>query len=346
MATLYTQQDKNVRRTWFLMAVFLVIVVALGYFISWYWAVAPSLLYVAIFIALAMNFTSYWYSDKISLSLARAVPADKSQQPELFNVVENLAITAGLPMPRVYIIPDAAPNAFATGRDKKHAAVAVTQGLLNMMDKNELSGVIAHELSHIGNRDTLLQTVVVVLVGFIAILANIFTRSMFFGGSAGGRSRNNNSNAGQLGAILAIVGIVFVVLSPIVATLIQLAISRKREFLADADGALLTRYPEGLASALAKIEAYGKPDGDGQQRDGASLHLQSLRRKSRPRHRAALYDPPADGREDTDIARDGVMDGYIDFSFFRVYHYGGLESFELLKRRKSATRHPAAYGGC
>lgn len=236
------------------MALFFIIVIAVGYFVSWYWE-SPVFLYIAIAIALAMNFASYWYSDRISLSLARAVPADKSQQPELFNVVENLAITAGLPMPRLYIIPDAAPNAFATGRDKKHAAVAVTEGLLNMMDKNELSGVIAHELSHIGNRDTLLQTVVVVLVGFIAILANIFTRSMFFGGNR----RNNNSNAGQLGAILAIVGIVFVVLSPIVATLIQLAISRKREFLADADGALLTRYPEGLASALQKIEAYGKP---------------------------------------------------------------------------------------
>ncbi len=254
MATLYTQQDKNVRRTWFLMTVFLVIVVALGYFISWYWE-SPAFLYIAIAIALAMNIGSYWYSDKISLSLAHAVPAKSEDNIQLFQVVENLAITAGLPMPRIYIIPDAAPNAFATGRDKDHAAVAVTQGLLGMMDKNELSGVIAHELSHIGNRDTLLQTVVVVLVGFIAILANIFTRSMFFGGNR----RNNNSNGGQFGAILAVVGIVFVILSPIVAQLIQLAISRKREFLADADGALLTRYPEGLASALEKIEGYGRP---------------------------------------------------------------------------------------
>ena len=255
MATLYTQQDKNVRRTWLLMTIFLVIVVAIGWFISWYWG-SPAFLFIAIFIALAMNVGSYWYSDKISLSLARAVPADKVQYPDLFRVVENLAITAGLPMPRVYIIPDAAPNAFATGRDKNHAAVAVTQGLLNMMDKNELSGVIAHELSHIGNRDTLLQTVVVVLVGFIAILANIFTRSMWFGGNRRGNDRNSG---GQLGMILAIIGVVFVILSPIVAQLIQLAISRKREFLADADGALLTRYPEGLASALEKIGSYGRP---------------------------------------------------------------------------------------
>ena len=236
------------------MAVFLVIVVAVGYFISYYYN-NLTILVIAITIALAMNIASYWYSDKISLSLAKAIPADRSSHLELFQAVENLAITAGLPMPKVYIIPDRAPNAFATGRNKEHAAVAVTQGLLDMMDKNELSGVIAHELSHIGNRDTLLQTIVVVLVGFIAILANIFTRSMWFGG---GR-RRNDGEGNQLGLILAIVGIVFVILSPIIAQLIQLAISRKREFLADADGALLTRYPEGLASALQKIQAYGQP---------------------------------------------------------------------------------------
>ena len=237
------------------MAVFLVIVIAVGYFISWYYG-SPGFIFVAIFIALVMNITSYWYSDKISLSLARAVPAKREDNLQLFQVIENLSITAGLPMPRVFIIPDQAPNAFATGRDKNHAAVAVTQGLLGMMDKNELSGVIAHELSHIGNRDILLSTTVVVLVGFIAILANIFTRSMWFGGN---RRGNDREGGGQLGAILAIVGIIFVILSPIVAQLIQLAISRKREFLADADGALLTRYPEGLASALEKIQGYGRP---------------------------------------------------------------------------------------
>ena len=257
MSTLYTQQDKNVRRTWFLMTVFLVLVVALGWFIGYFYQ-NSFILYIAIFFALVMNIGSYWYSDKISLSLARAVPASKEQNLELFQVVENLSITAGLPMPKIYIIPDSAPNAFATGRNKDHAAVAVTQGLLGMMDKNELSGVIAHELSHIGNRDTLLQTVVVVLVGFIAIMANIFTRSIWLGAGRGGR-RGNDGEGNQLGMILAIVGIVFVILSPIIAQLIQLAISRKREFLADADGALLTRYPEGLASALTKIQAYGKP---------------------------------------------------------------------------------------
>ncbi len=256
MATLYTQQSKNVIRTWLLMALFLAIVIAVGWFIGYYYD-NPAILIIAVIFALAMNVTSYWYSDKISLSLAGAVLLERNQNIELFRIVENLAITAGMPMPRLYLINDAAPNAFATGRDKDHAAVAVTSGLLQILDKNELEGVIAHELSHIGNRDTLLQTVVVVLVGFIAILANIFTRSLWFGG--GRRRGNDREGGGQLGAILAIVGIVFVILSPIIAQLIQLAISRKREFLADTDGALLTRYPEGLASALQKIESYDEP---------------------------------------------------------------------------------------
>lgn len=237
------------------MAMFLVVVVALGWFIGYYYNDSV-IVYIAILISVVMNITSYWFSDKISLALAGAKPADNDSNTELYHIVENLSITAGLPMPKIYIINDPAPNAFATGRDKEHAAVAVTSGLLSMMDKNELSGVIAHELSHIGNRDTLLQTVVVVLVGFIAILAHFFTRSMWFGG---GRRSNDREGGGQLGAILAIVGVVFVILSPIIAQLIQLAISRKREFLADADGALLTRYPQGLASALQKISAYGQP---------------------------------------------------------------------------------------
>ena len=268
MATLYTQQSKNVTRTWLLMAVFLVIIVFLGWFVSYYYD-NISIFVIAIIFSVGMNVTSYWFSDKISLALALAgaKPANRDENPELFRVVENLAITAGLPMPALYIIPDPAPNAFATGRDKEHAAVAVTSGLLGMMDKNELSGVLAHELSHIGNRDTLLQTVVVVLVGFIAILANIFVRTSWLGGSRGGNSREGNN---PLSAIIAVVGIVFVVLSPLIAKLIQLAISRKREFLADTDGALLTRYPEGLASALEKIAAHGAPL---QHANNATAHL-------------------------------------------------------------------------
>ena len=266
MATLYTQQTKNVQKTWSLMAVFMVIVVLLGWFISYYFRNENILWFASIF-ALGMNVLSYWYSDKITMSLAGAKPTTRDQYPDFYRAVENLVITAGLPMPALFVVDDPAPNAFATGRNKQHAAIAVTSGLLAMMNKDELSGVLAHELSHIGNRDTLLQTVVVVLVGFIAILSNFFLRTTMFGG---GRNRDSREGGNQIEAILAVVGIIFVVLSPIIAQLIQLAISRKREFLADASGALLTRYPEGLASALEKIEAYG---GQIRNANNATAHL-------------------------------------------------------------------------
>jgi heat shock protein HtpX len=250
MATVYTEQTKNVRRTWFLMTIFLVVIIALGYFISYYYQ-NPLILYIAIIFSLLMNVFSYWNSDKIALSLSRAVKAERSQYPDLYNVVENLSITAGLPMPRVYIINDQAPNAFATGRDKDHSAVAVTTGLLQILSRSELEGVIAHELSHIGNRDILLSTVVVVLVGFISILADIFIRGSF------GHGRSSENNKG--GGIIMVIGLILIILSPIIAKLIQLAISRKREFLADASAILLTRYPEGLAGALRKIEQANIP---------------------------------------------------------------------------------------
>lgn len=252
MATLYTQQSKNIRKTWLLVTVFLAIILGIGYFFANYYQ-NPGILTIAIIFAVGMNITSYWYSDKIAIKMARAVPANPSQYVELYNIVENLSITAGIPKPKLFIIPDAAPNAFATGRNDKHASVAVTEGLLQILNRSELEGVIAHELSHIGNRDILLQSMVSVLVGFIAIVANMFTHSLMWGG---GRSRDNDSRGSN---ILVIVGIVFIILSPIVAQLIQLAISRKREFLADASGALLTRYPDGLASALQKISAYARP---------------------------------------------------------------------------------------
>lgn len=250
MATLYTQQSKNIRKTWLLVGVFLSVVLGLGYFLSVYYN-NPGILVFAFIFSLFMNITSFWFSDKIALSSARAIPADESRYLELHRIVENLAITAGLPKPKVYIIPDMSPNAFATGRDKNHASVAVTEGLLQILNKTELEGVIAHELSHIGNRDILLQSMVVVLVGFISLISNIFLRGMMYRGD----SDNDRKNEG----VLAIVGIVLLILSPIIAQLIQLAISRKREFLADASGALLTRYPEGLASALQKISNYGTP---------------------------------------------------------------------------------------
>lgn len=250
MATnLYTQQDTNVRKTWFLVLGFLVVVIGIG----WIFSIAynsPIILYIAIAISLVMNFVSYWYSDKIALKASGARPFKREESEELWDIVENLSIAAGLPMPRIYIISDPSPNAFATGRNKEHAAVAVTTGLLHILDKNELEGVIAHELAHIGNRDILLQTVVVVLVGFIALLSDIFLRSMFWGGG------DRDSKAGLW---IMLIGIVLAILSPIAATMIQLAVSRKREFLADATGALLTRYPEGLASALEKISQHSQP---------------------------------------------------------------------------------------
>lgn len=249
MSTLYTQQDTNIRKTWFLLTMFLVVVIGVG----WIFGQAynnPGILYIAIIFSLVMNVASYWWSDKIVLSMTGAHEAKHDTHRELYHIVENLSITAGLPMPKVYIINDPAPNAFATGRNKDHAVVAVTSGLLSILNKNELEGVIAHELSHIGNRDILLSTVVVVLVGFLAMASDIFMRSMMFGG-------RDNDNKG--GGIWIIVGIVAAILAPISATLIQLAISRKREFLADASGALLTRYPEGLAGALQKISQYQQP---------------------------------------------------------------------------------------
>ena len=248
MATLYTQQSKNIRKTWLLVGVFLAVILGLGYFLSVYYN-NPGILIFAFIFSLVMNITSFWFSDKIALASAKAVPANEREYLELHRIVENLAITAGLPKPKVYIIPDMAPNAFATGRNKENATVAVTQGLLQILNKTELEGVIAHELSHIGNRDILLQSMVVVLVGFISLISHMFLRSMMWGG--GGDNDRKGSN------VLAIVGIVLLILSPIIAQLIQLAISRKREFLADADGALLTRYPEGLASALEKISSAG-----------------------------------------------------------------------------------------
>lgn len=227
---------------------FLVFVIAIGYGAAWYFN-QPGMLLVAAGFAFFMNVTAYWFSDKIALSSTGSVEADPAQFRELHRIVENLSITAGLPKPRVYVMEDPAPNAFAAGRDPKHAVVAVTTGLLARLDRSELEGVIAHELSHIGNRDILVMTVAVVLAGFISVLADFFLRMSFYGGS----NRENKN------PIMLIVGLVAIVLAPIAAQLIQLAISRRREFLADASGALLTRYPDALASALKKISSYEAP---------------------------------------------------------------------------------------
>jgi heat shock protein HtpX len=196
-----------------------------------------------------MTFSSYFFSDKIVLSMSGAKQIQKKDNPELFDIVENLCIGAGVPMPKVYILDDPAPNAFATGRDPKHAAVCATSGILAKLSRAELEGVMAHELSHVRNYDTRLMGVVAILAGSIVILTDFFMKSMWFGGFGNRNDRENNGNNG----LFLIIGIVAAILSPIIATLIQLAISRRREYLADASGALLTRYPEGLALALEKI---------------------------------------------------------------------------------------------
>ena len=251
MATLYTQQGKNVARTWFLMGSFLVLVMIVGFIAAQYYG-NSSILYIAVGFAFLTNIFAYWFSDKIAIAQAGARPADENEYRELHRIVENLAITAGLPKPRLYIIEDPAPNAFASGRDKNHAVVAVTTGLLATMNRSELEGVLAHELSHVGNRDILVMTVAVVLVGFISVLANIALRMSMFGGG-------NSDRGGRSNPLVLVAFIAAIILAPIAGQLIQMAISRKREFLADASGALLTRYPEGLGSALAKIASYTAP---------------------------------------------------------------------------------------
>jgi heat shock protein HtpX len=252
MATIYTQADSNTRKTWFLLTGFLVFIIVIGWLFS-YILNDNAVLYFAVFLSVFMSFGSYWWSDKIVLGMYHAQPVEHKDNPELYHIVENLCITAGLPVPKIYIIPEMQPNAFATGRNAKHAVVAVTQGLLNRLDKSELQGVLAHEMSHIGNKDMLLATVAAIMAGIIAMLANMFLRT----GRLGLGRRSNDK--GNVGAILMLLGIIAAILAPIAASLIRLAISRKREFLADADGALLTRYPEGLASALEKISSDTTP---------------------------------------------------------------------------------------
>ncbi len=243
MASLYTHKDSNIRKTYLLFVVFLIVIIGIGWFFSQVYN-APEILIIAVIFSVGMSITSYWYSDKLVLRMAHAIPVTIQSHPELYRIVENLSITAGLPIPKIYWIDEVAPNAFATGRDPKHAVIAVTQGLLEKLSKSELEGVIAHELSHIGNRDMLVGTVAVILVGFISLASDLFMRMSF-----GRRGRSDRGGS----PIILIIAIIFSILAPIVATLLHLAISRKREFLADASGSLLTRYPEGLASALEKL---------------------------------------------------------------------------------------------
>jgi heat shock protein HtpX len=253
---LYEQKDKNIRKTWILMFIFVVVVVGIAWVFSY--TLDNQMIFVwALIGSLFMNFISYWYSDSIVLSISNAKPVDTStsEGKRIYRLLENLAVTAGLPMPKLYIIQDTAMNAFATGRDPEHSAIALTTGIIDRLEQIELEGVIAHELSHIGNRDTLIQTISVVLVGLVALLSDWFLRISFWGG---GRHNNNDDNS-KLGLIVGIIAIVLAILAPIFVQLLHFAISRKREYLADASGALLTRYPEGLASALEKISQDTEP---------------------------------------------------------------------------------------
>ena len=254
MTNLYSYSAVNKRKTWFLMTGFFIFIMLVGYVFAQVMD-EPGIVYLAVIISVVMSFVSYWYSDKIVLSMSGAKEVDKNSGRELYRLVENLCIAAGLPVPKIYIIEDSAPNAFATGRDPEHAAIAVTSGILGKLEKVELEGVIAHELSHIGNRDILISTIATVLVGVVVLLADWFRHWSFLGG----RKNNSDSNNNQLGTIMVVLALVFAILAPIFAQLLQLAVSRKREFAADADAALLTRYPEGLARALEKLSADREP---------------------------------------------------------------------------------------
>jgi heat shock protein HtpX len=247
----YTEVTKNKTYSVLLIFVFLLVIIALGFFAAQIYN-SPAILLIAVVFSTLSSIISYYFSDSITLALSGAKEINLQTQPQLYRIIENLSITAGLPLPRIYIIEDSAINAFATGRNPKNAVVCVTTGALTRLNQTELEGVLAHELSHIGNYDIRFMTLVVVMVGIITLLADWMLRLSFFGSS--GDDDDNHGNP-----IFFIAGIVLMIISPIIAMLIQLAVSRKREYLADASGALLTRYPEGLASALEKIAADKEP---------------------------------------------------------------------------------------
>jgi len=258
--TIYNSISSNKWKTYLIMALFISFFGVAAYIFGQATGYGLSFTGIVLIISGFISFGSYYYSDKIVLSLSNAHLATKEKYRTLYTTVENLSIASGLPMPKIYVMNESSPNAFATGRDPKHAVVCATTGLLEKLNKSELEGVIAHELSHVGNYDTRLLGIVSILVGSIALLADIFMRSLWLGGN----DRNKNNQ------IFMILAIIFAILAPIIATLIKLAVSRKREFLADASGALLTRYPEGLASALEKIAS------DPKQVEKANLATSSL----------------------------------------------------------------------
>ena len=290
MASLYTQAESNIFKTWVYLTFFLVFIIAIGWLISYFFQ-SQAILWFAVIFSIITNLFAYWYSDKIVLAISKAQPIKKQDSPELYRIVENLSITAGLPIPKIYVINEAQPNAFATGRNPQNSVVAVTRGLLERLDRAELEGVIAHELSHIGNRDILLSTLVVVLVGVIVMMTDFFFRISHWGGEG-------RRDGGSFRSITILVALALAILAPLLATLIRMAISRKREFLADASGALLTRYPEGLARALEKISKDPNPL---RVANDATSHLYIAsplrgREKSSWLHRLFMTHPPVEER--------------------------------------------------
>jgi heat shock protein HtpX len=249
----YEQIAANRRKTVLLLVGAVVFLGVIGYAIGLFWGTGPVGLVIAVIVAAVMSVSSYFYGDRLVLASARAREVSPEEAPRLHNVVEGLAIAAGVPKPRVYIVPEEAPNAFATGRDPQHSSIAVTQGLLEMMNRVELEGVIGHEMSHVQDRDILVGTIVATLVGAAVLLSEFFLRAFFWGGFRG--RRGNDNSGGILEIALLVIGFILIALAPIFGQLIKLSVSRNREYLADAQGAMLTRYPPGLISALQKIEA-------------------------------------------------------------------------------------------
>jgi heat shock protein HtpX len=290
--TLYNHSDKNKRKTWFLLSSFLIFVIGIGYVFS----IAledPTIVYIAVFFSIISAVIGYWFSDKIVLSMSNASEIKFADDKELFRIVENLCITIGLPMPKIYVIKDPAPNAFATGRNPENSAIAVTTGLLDRLEKNEIEAVLAHELSHVKNYDILIATLATIMVGFVVILSDFFIRIAFFGrgGSSGGENKGNAK------IILIIIAIAFSILAPIFSYMLQFAISRKREFLADADAALITRYPEALASALEKISSDPR-DVKSVNRATAHLYISAPLKNKKKKFfaKAFMTHPPVDER--------------------------------------------------
>ena len=291
---MYEQIARNKRRSFFLILFFLVLIFVLGWAFGQVTEFGSYAVIPAVIFAVLMTWGSYYYSDKIVLKVSRAKPVVREEYPHLFHLVEGLAIAAGIPKPRCFVIDDTAPNAFASGRNPENAVIVVTKGILEKLDRAELEGVIAHEMSHIKNFDIRVQTLAVVMVGIILLLSDWILRSFFWGG----RRKGSSKSSGNAGAIFVVVALVLAILTPLIAQLLRLAISRKREFLADADGVMLTRYPPGLASALKKLAADKEPL---EAANKATAHLyivNPLKSKKRGGGMAKLYSthPPIEDR--------------------------------------------------